>query len=112
MAMPVLTVEALVKVYPPARPGAPKVLDGVSFEVAQGEFFTLLGPSGCGKTTTLQCIAGLETPSSGRITMGGETVFSSAGNQMVAANKRDLGMVFQSYAIWPHMMFSTTSLSR
>ncbi len=79
------------------------MLDKVSFDVAEGEFFTLLGPSGCGKTTTLQCIAGLEVPSAGCITMGGQTVFSSEQNLMVPANKRDLGMVFQSYAIWPHM---------
>jgi iron(III) transport system ATP-binding protein len=100
---PVLGVEALVKVYPSSGPAGPRALDKVSFEVAEGEFFTLLGPSGCGKTTTLQCIAGLEVPSAGRITMGGQTVFSSEQNLVVPANKRDLGMVFQSYAIWPHM---------
>ncbi|MEO8856638.1 MAG: ABC transporter ATP-binding protein, partial [Burkholderiaceae bacterium] len=101
--MPVLTVEALSKVYASsAGPSAP-ALDGVSFEVGEGEFFTLLGPSGCGKTTTLQCIAGLEEPSGGRITMGGQTVFSTDPKVLVPANRRDLGMVFQSYAIWPHM---------
>jgi len=101
--VPVLTVESLVKVYASGGQAGARALDGVSFDVAEGEFFTLLGPSGCGKTTTLQCIAGLEMPGSGRITMGGETVFSSGQNLVVPANRRDLGMVFQSYAIWPHM---------
>ena len=104
MAAPVLSVKALVKVYPAnGQATGPRALNEVSFEVAEGEIFTLLGPSGCGKTTTLQCIAGLETPGSGHIAMGGQTVFSSEQNLLVPANKRDLGMVFQSYAIWPHM---------
>ncbi len=76
---------------------------GVSFTIATGEFFTLLGPSGCGKTTTLQCIAGLETPDAGEIAIADTTVFSSRDRIDVPANRRDLGMVFQSYAIWPHM---------
>ncbi len=76
---------------------------GVSIHVAEGEFYTLLGPSGCGKTTSLRCIAGLETPSSGRITIGGNVVHESARGLTVPTHKRDLGMVFQSYAIWPHM---------
>ncbi|MES2976884.1 MAG: ABC transporter ATP-binding protein [Pseudomonadota bacterium] len=103
MSNPTLQVQSLVKSYPSAGGAAARALTGVSFEVAQGEFFTLLGPSGCGKTTTLQCIAGLEVPSGGRIAMDGQTVYSSADNTLVPANRRDLGMVFQSYAIWPHM---------
>ncbi len=103
MAESVLTIASLIKVYPATGQAGQRALNDVSFEVAEGEFFTLLGPSGCGKTTTLQCIAGLEVPSSGKITMGGQTVFSSEQNLVVPANKRDLGMVFQSYAIWPHM---------
>jgi len=75
----------------------------VSFEVAEGSFFTLLGPSGCGKTTTLRSIAGLEKPVSGKIRVGERLVYSSARNTFVAPNKRNIGMVFQSYAIWPHM---------
>src|SRR5258707_1007595 len=71
-----LKLESLQKTYRTGSDGA-AALSGVSFEVAQGDFFTLLGPSGCGKTTTLQCIAGLETPDSGRIEMGGEAVFCS-----------------------------------
>lgn len=74
---------------------------GVSFEVEPGEFFTLLGPSGCGKTTTLQCIAGLERPASGRIEIKG-TVVASQG-RYVPTYRRSIGMVFQDYAVWPHM---------
>ena len=99
-----LAVRNLVKAFP-ARAGTTpaRAIDDVSFAVAEGDFFTLLGPSGCGKTTTLQCIAGLETPTSGRIEIGGTTVFCSTGRLMVPSNRRDLGMIFQSYAIWPHM---------
>ena len=78
-------------------------VDDVSIDIHQNEFFALLGPSGCGKTTTLQCIAGLENPGGGRILMGGAPVFDAASGQAVPAHRRDLGMVFQSYAIWPHM---------
>jgi iron(III) transport system ATP-binding protein len=75
----------------------------VSFDVPTGKFFTLLGPSGCGKTTTLRSIAGLECPTSGEIELGGRLVYSSEKNVLVPLNKRNIGMVFQSYAIWPHM---------
>ena len=78
----------------------------VSFEVKEGEMFTLLGPSGCGKTTTLRSIAGLEKPDSGRIQVGDTVMFDGVKGQRplnVPANVRGLGMVFQSYAIWPHM---------
>src|SRR5438874_4855102 len=78
-------------------------VDDVSFEVAAGELFTLLGPSGCGKTTTLRSIAGLEVPDEGEISVGGRVFFSSSPRIQVPANERGLGMVFQSYAIWPHM---------
>ena len=78
-------------------------IDNVSIVVPEGEFFTLLGPSGCGKSTTLRCVAGLEKPESGTIKIGGETVFSSDEGILIPAYKRDIGMVFQSYAIWPHM---------
>jgi iron(III) transport system ATP-binding protein len=76
---------------------------GASFEVAEGEMFTLLGPSGCGKTTTLRAIAGLEVPDSGRVTLAGEDIYSSDKGLAVPPYERDIGMVFQSYAIWPHM---------
>lgn len=76
---------------------------GVNFAVRPGEQLTLLGPSGCGKTTTLRAIAGLEPPTSGEIIIGGTPVFSSFRRINVPAERRGLSMVFQSYAIWPHM---------
>jgi iron(III) transport system ATP-binding protein len=97
-----ITVNQLVKRYD-GNPGARPAVAGIDFEVPAGKLFTLLGPSGCGKTTTLRMIAGLERPSAGRIVIGGETVFDSTANVFVPANKRPIGMVFQSYAIWPHM---------
>ncbi|MPY79730.1 MAG: ATP-binding cassette domain-containing protein [Actinophytocola sp.] len=81
-------------------------VNDVSFEVGEGELFTLLGPSGCGKTTTLRSIAGLERPDAGHIALTERVLFSSKPGEKpvnVPANSRGLGMVFQSYAIWPHM---------
>lgn len=78
-------------------------LHDISFNVKRGEFVTLLGPSGCGKTTTLRSIAGLERPDGGRILIDGQEVFSAESGKFVAPENRGLGMVFQSYAIWPHM---------
>ena len=78
-------------------------VDNVTFEVKSGEFFTLLGPSGCGKSTTLRCVAGLEHPDAGRIEVGGRALFDSATNTLLPAHVRDSAMVFQSYAVWPHM---------
>jgi iron(III) transport system ATP-binding protein len=80
-----------------------QALRGVSFEAPEGCFFTLLGPSGCGKSTTLRCVAGLETPTEGRIAIDGEPVFDAARRINLPPQRRQLGMVFQSYAIWPHM---------
>lgn len=77
--------------------------DGVSFSVQPGTFFTLLGPSGCGKSTTLRCVAGLEWPDSGEIVAGNRILFSSNKRINVPPHKRGMGMVFQSYAVWPHM---------
>jgi len=79
-----------------------QALRGVSFSVPAGAFYTLLGPSGCGKTTLLRCIAGLELPDLGEISLGGRVVFSTSERVNVPAFQRSLGMVFQSYAIWPH----------
>ena len=79
------------------------VLKGVSLSIPEGSLYTFLGPSGCGKTTTLRCVAGLERPDGGRISIGGQTVFASGERVYVPTNKRPIGMVFQSYAIWPHM---------
>ena len=85
------------------RYGGIVAVRGVTFAVGAGEHVTLLGPSGCGKTTTLRAIAGLEKPASGEIRIGGEVVFGSSPSVNVPAERRGLSMVFQSYAIWPHM---------
>jgi iron(III) transport system ATP-binding protein len=82
---------------------AHQAVRGVSIDVAEGQFYTLLGPSGCGKTTTLRCVAGLERPDSGEISIGGDIVFSSKKKIWMPPHSRNIGMVFQSYAIWPHM---------
>jgi iron(III) transport system ATP-binding protein len=78
-------------------------VNGVSMMLEQGQFYTLLGPSGCGKTSTLRCVAGLERPDSGEISIDGEVVYSSELGICVPPFARNIGMVFQSYAIWPHM---------
>ncbi len=85
------------------RYGDVAAVNGVSLVVGQGEHVTLLGPSGCGKTTTLRAIAGLEEPSGGTIRIAGTTVYSAAERRNVPAEKRGVSMVFQSYAVWPHM---------
>lgn len=86
-------------------PVVPKrgAIDGLDLKIEHGEFFVLLGSSGCGKTTTLRCIAGLEEPTSGTISIGGEIVAEPAKGRFVPPNHRNVGMVFQSYALWPHM---------
>lgn len=78
-------------------------LRGINLEVKAGDFFTLLGPSGCGKSTALRSVAGLETPTSGRIVLDGKVLFDADRSIDVPVNKRPIAMVFQSYAIWPHM---------
>jgi iron(III) transport system ATP-binding protein len=98
-----IRVKALFTEYPNDKGGVVKAAQDVTFEVPQGKLFTLLGPSGCGKTTTLRSIAGLERPTSGEIDVDGEVVYSSSKGVFIAPNKRNFGMVFQSYAIWPHM---------
>ena len=97
-----LTVSALNTEYQTPQ-GPVLAARDVSFEVPAGKFFTLLGPSGCGKTTTLRSIAGLERPVGGEITVNDKTVFSVAKRIFVPPYRRNFGMVFQSYAIWPHM---------
>jgi len=84
------------------RFGSESAVDGLDLRIRQGEFVTLLGPSGCGKTTTLRCIAGLERPDCGEIRIDGRVVASGSGVYVVP-EQRNLGMVFQSYAVWPHM---------
>ena len=83
--------------------GALAAVDGVSLEVAEGHTLALLGPSGCGKTTILRCIAGLEAPDEGAIEIAGAAVFDKAAAVNLMPEQRKLGIVFQSYAVWPHM---------
>jgi iron(III) transport system ATP-binding protein len=93
-----LLVEGLRKSF-----GREAAVAGVSFGVERGKILTLLGPSGCGKTTTLRCIAGLEQPEAGLITIDGEAMTSTADGIVVPPERRNVGLVFQSYAVWPHM---------
>jgi iron(III) transport system ATP-binding protein len=94
-----LEVSDLRKQFAIGRPA----VDGVSFAVPAGEIVVLLGPSGCGKTTTLRCVAGLEHPTGGQISIAGKMVSSPERGVLVPPRLRDIGMVFQSYAVWPHM---------
>jgi iron(III) transport system ATP-binding protein len=96
--MPEIEVAGLVRTFADIR-----ALDDVTFKVADGELFTLLGPSGCGKSTTLMSIAGFQTPNEGRIAVGGDPIFDASSRLNLAAERRNLGIVFQSYAVWPHM---------
>src|SRR3954464_6388468 len=96
--MPEIHVESLVKQFTESR-----ALDDVSFDVAEGELFTLLGPSGCGEARPLMSIAGFQTPEAGRISVGGDVFYDAERRVNVPAERRNLGIVFQSYAVWPHM---------
>ena len=98
-----LNVTGLCTEYMDENGKAIRAAQDISFEVPAGKLFTLLGPSGCGKTTTLRSIAGLEKPRAGEISVGGTLIYSSRQNVFIPPNRRGLGMVFQSYAIWPHM---------
>ncbi|TVY03128.1 ABC transporter ATP-binding protein [Cohnella terricola] len=83
--------------------GGTVALETTDLTVRLGKFTTLLGPSGCGKTTLLRMIAGLETPDAGTIAIGGETLFAGPGSKEVPPHRRGFGMVFQDFALWPHM---------
>ena len=96
--MAALKIESLCK-----RHGDVDILKQVSLDVRDGAFLTLLGPSGCGKSTTLFSIAGLETPTSGRITLGDTVLYDDKRRVELAPESRNCGLVFQSYALWPHM---------
>jgi iron(III) transport system ATP-binding protein len=96
--MPEITIQNLSKTF-----GQERALNDISFTVHDKEFLTLLGPSGCGKTTTLMSIAGFQRPDQGTISCGGQTFADQARKVHLAAEDRNLGMVFQSYAIWPHL---------
>ena len=91
-------IEGLLKTF-----GSVAAVDHINLDIKAGEFFTLLGPSGCGKTTTLRMIGGLERPDAGKVTVGDDVVVSVSDRRFVQPDKRDMGMVFQSYALWPHM---------
>jgi len=97
-----LSVDGLTKSYA-GTSGTARALDGVDFVIEEGKFYTLLGPSGCGKTTALRCIAGLERADTGTIQLGVVVVSSHVSQVFVRPSDRNIGMVFQSYAIWPHM---------
>ena len=105
MGEPVTTLEVsgLGKIFFNTQDGLAGGISGVNFSLKPGTFFTLLGPSGCGKTTTLRCVAGLEQPDHGLIRVGDQAMFDDARGINVPLNRRNIGMVFQSYAIWPHM---------
>ena len=99
-----LTVTGLTKIFKGTkRSDAVTAIGDLNLELNQGEFLTLLGPIGCGKTTTLRCVAGLERADKGEISIGGRVMYSQASRTNVPSNQRNIGMVFQSYAIWPHM---------
>ena len=97
-----LQVRGLTKTFR-FRDTVNQALDNVDLDIEEGEFFVLLGPSGCGKTTMLRSIAGLEQPERGDISIDGTSVFSSQSGAFVSPDRRPIAMVFQSYAIWPHM---------
>src|SRR6187455_460128 len=94
-----LIVSHLRKQFLVGRPA----VDDVNFRIEAGEIVVLLGPSGCGKTTTLRCVAGLEHPTSGTIAIGGTVVSAPEQGVLMPPRLRNIGMVFQSYAVWPHM---------
>jgi iron(III) transport system ATP-binding protein len=96
--MPEVQIRHLTKSF-----GTTRVLDDVTFAAGKGQLVTLLGPSGCGKTTTLMSIAGLETPDRGTIKCGDVQFFDADAKVQLAAESRNVGIVFQTYAIWPHM---------
>src|SRR3974390_479022 len=97
-AAPFVRVTAIRKTFGPVP-----ALQGIDFDVPLGSTVSLLGPSGCGKTTMLRSIAGLETPNAGRISIGNVVVFDNERVINLPSERRQIGMVFQSYAVWPHM---------
>jgi iron(III) transport system ATP-binding protein len=97
-----IRIRNLEKAFLSAR-GPVRAVHGIDLDVADSEFVVLLGPSGCGKTTTLRCVAGLERPDGGTIEIAGEIVESVAEGSYVPPDRRNIGMVFQSYAVWPHL---------
>lgn len=98
----IISIRGLEKTFPSSH-GLVQAVRKIDLDVAENEFVVLLGPSGCGKTTTLRCVAGLERPDGGRIEIAGEVVNSVEAGDFVPPERRDIGMVFQSYAVWPHL---------
>lgn len=96
--MPEIILKNLTKTF-----GSVNAVDKLDLTIEDRDFVTLLGPSGCGKTTTLRMISGLETPTVGEISIGGKVVFSSEKQINLSPDKRDVGLLFQNYALWPHM---------
>jgi iron(III) transport system ATP-binding protein len=97
-----LTVSGLTKSFGNGN-SKTQAIDDFNVEVGKGELLVLLGPSGCGKSTTIRALAGLEAPDAGSITFGSQAVYDAARGIDVRPHKRDIGMVFQSFALWPHM---------
>jgi iron(III) transport system ATP-binding protein len=97
-----ISIKQLRKEFP-AKDGVFTALHALDLEVGRGEFFVLLGPSGSGKSTLLRCVAGIDAPQGGEISLDGRLIYSSNANVMVRPEERGLGMVFQSYAVWPHL---------
>jgi iron(III) transport system ATP-binding protein len=100
---PIVRVRGLGKRFVRADGTTTRAVDDVSFDVGRGEFVVLLGPSGCGKTTLLRMLAGLEAPDSGTVEIDGRTVYDHDRRVLVPPERRRISMIFQSYALWPHM---------
>ncbi|MFM9970848.1 MAG: ABC transporter ATP-binding protein [Burkholderiales bacterium] len=97
-----IKIQQLKKEFP-AKEGVFTALHSIDLEVARGEFFVLLGPSGSGKSTLLRCVAGIDIPQGGEMSLDDRLIYSAANKVFVRPEDRGLGMVFQSYAVWPHM---------
>tara|TARA_B100001123_G_scaffold58912_2_gene63576 strand:- start:100 stop:1188 length:1089 start_codon:yes stop_codon:yes gene_type:complete len=98
----IVSIKGLEKFFNSDR-GVVRAVQKIDLDVVENDFVVLLGPSGCGKTTTLRCVAGLERPNGGSVEIAGAMVDSADSGQFIPPEKRDIGMVFQSYAVWPHL---------
>jgi iron(III) transport system ATP-binding protein len=98
----IISISGLTKTFASSH-GPVHAIKNINLDVTKNEFVVLLGPSGCGKTTTLRCVAGLERPDAGSIAIGGHVANSTRSGHFIPPESRDIGMVFQSYAVWPHL---------
>lgn len=98
----IVSIKGLDKFFDSDR-GLVRAVQNINLEIVENDFVVLLGPSGCGKTTTLRCVAGLERPNGGSIEIAGSMVDSADNGKFIPPEQRDIGMVFQSYAVWPHL---------